>query len=76
MLDQAWERLEDLPFDERTNLEVVALRLRIATARQRWPMAETLAEVLSEFIEEGWGKTVARYHLARQASDRKLPNRE
>jgi hypothetical protein len=56
MHERAWAELEDLPPDARTDPRVLDLRLRIATALEKWSMGEVLVSVLED------GETVARFH--------------
>jgi hypothetical protein len=40
MYERAWSELEELPPEARTDPRVLDLRLRIATAVERWSLAE------------------------------------
>ena len=58
MHERAWAELEELPPAARTDSRVLELRLRIATALERWSMGEVLVGVLQD------GEMVARFHHA------------
>ncbi len=58
MCERAWAELEELPPDARIDSRVLELRLRIATALEKWSLGEVLVNVLES------GETVARFHHA------------
>jgi len=64
MFSDAWQVIEDLPPEEKTNEPVLVIRLRILTDLSQWELGEHVASVLLSGGEES-RKTVARFHHAR-----------
>lgn len=58
MFERAWTELEELRPKARTDPQVLNLRLRIATALEKWSLGEVLVGVMES------GETVARFHHA------------
>ena len=64
MLSEAWEIIEDLPPEEKTNEPVLVIRLRILTGLSQWELGEHIASVLLSGGDES-RQAVARFHHAR-----------
>lgn len=64
MFTDAWELIETLLPDEKTEAPVLDLRLRILTALSQWDLGEHIASILLSGGEES-RKAIARFHHAR-----------
>ena len=66
MLDESWEATETLEPLDRVEPLAVEMRLRIATAGEKWQLGEALANVLicSEIEPLRCRRTCARFHHA------------
>jgi len=67
MFEEAWAETEELPPIDRVEPIVCELRLRVATALEKWELGEALASVLvsSAVQPEKCRETVARFYYAR-----------
>lgn len=61
LLDEAWNRLDDLPSERQVHFPVLALRLRILIGAQSWVKAEILGQSLVQVMPDNAG---AWYALA------------
>ncbi|MDA8909236.1 hypothetical protein N9I65_03570 [bacterium] len=67
MFTDAWELIETLLPDEKTEAPVLDLRLRILTALSQWDLGEHIASLLIH-AGEAEKKTVARFYHAHARS--------
>ena len=67
MFSDAWDTVELLPPDEKTESPVLDLRLRILTALAQWELGEQIANLLLHAGDDE-RRTVARFHHARARS--------
>ena len=76
MFFDAWNVTENLPAAEKSGPTVIEVRLRIATALEKWELGRNLALALAAygFTPPGASETAARFPVPRQISAMPTPS--